>query len=431
MALFPFPPQVFSYPMDPINLGMLQTLVLLANITISCLQIVAAVGLSYYYLLLVASTAKSHMVEPDNQPNKSFAIAIPAHNEEAVLAKTVQTLKNQRYTSHLFDIYVIADHCDDNTAEIARRSGAICYERSEEPRGRKAYALQWLLERILAGEKNYDALVIFDADSQVDSNFLQAMNHTLDRDHLVLQGKHVIANPQGGSFRGLAAVDMRLNNLLRNQAKQNLGLSCRLMGDAMCFATDVIRQHGWLAESLTEDREYALYLLTQGIQIGYVSDAVSFGQAAPGWREASSQRLRWYGGVFHIQKKFAFRLFKLGIQKSNWAALDQAVELLLPSFSVLALLSLCVAMIQWVWPSLRPLFLPQVSTGMALAWVIFPFLGLWLDKAPVAAFQSLLYSPIYLIWRLWLGFRARILRGRVQWVRTRRHEEATLQIPEA
>jgi cellulose synthase/poly-beta-1,6-N-acetylglucosamine synthase-like glycosyltransferase len=286
------------------------------------------------------------------------------------------------------------------------------------------------LERILASENDYDAIVIFDADSQVDPDFLNAMNRALIQGHTVLQGRHVIARPQENRFSGLAAVDMRLNNLLRNQARQNLDLSCRLMGDAMCFATKVIRQHGWPAESFVEDREYGLYLLTRGIRIGYVPEAESLGQAAPGWRNASAQRLRWYRGVFQLRKKYALELLRLGFKEWDWAALDQAVELLLPSFSTLVSLSILVVGVQWIWTSLRP-WLPQpVSIGSVLAWALFPFLALWADRAPAFAYRALLCSPWYLLWRLWIGFQARSRGRRARWIRTRRYEEIGVSTPE-
>lgn len=402
-----------------------------AGIVLSFVQILIAVGLGYYYLVLAASHPRSGTAGSDLPVRRSFAVAIPAHNEEAVLKETLRLLRRQDYPSHLFDVFVAADHCDDNTAEVACGGGAICLERDEGPRGRKAYALQWLLERILACGREYDALVIFDADSQVDAGFLQAMDRALTSERPVLQGRHVIANPEASGFSGLAAVDMRLNNLLRNQAKQNLGLSCRLMGDAMCFSLGVVRQYGWPADSLGEDREYGLYLLTQGIRVGYVPEAISVGQAAPGWGEASTQRLRWYGGLFEIQRRFALKLLKLGVLRRDWAALDKAIELLLPSFSVLALLSVCVAGIQGVWSSLSSLFSLPVSIGAVLAWILFPFLALWIDRAPASSYRVLLYSPLYLLWRLGLGLRARVLGEQVRWVRTRRHEEVRAEVRES
>jgi cellulose synthase/poly-beta-1,6-N-acetylglucosamine synthase-like glycosyltransferase len=393
------------------------------SILLSLVQLLVLAGTVYYLFLLLAAAWPRREEEGGTARERAFAVMIPAHNEASTLGETLRRLQAQNYPSHLFDVFVVADHCTDDTAEVARANGAMCYERDVSPRGRKAYALQWLLERVLAHEREYEALVIFDADSRVDPHFFRAMNRALEGERPVLQGRHVIANPEGNRFAGLADVDMRLNNLLRNQAHHNLGLSCRLMGDGMCFALDVLREHGWPAESLGEDREYGLYLLTQGIRIGYVPNAVSVGQAAPGWKQASTQRLRWYGGVAHIQRRFALHLLSLGLLEGNFAALDQAVELLLPSISLLALGSLGLALFQWLVPSLDLLLPLPITLAMAISWVLLPFLALVIDGAPASAYRSLLFAPLYVMWRLGMGLRARLMGGRIPWVRTRRREE--------
>ena len=69
--------------------------------------------------------------------NHKFMAIIPAHNEENVVANLVKSLKAQNYPKELFDIYVIADNCTDNTAEIARNAGAIEYERFDEENRRR------------------------------------------------------------------------------------------------------------------------------------------------------------------------------------------------------------------------------------------------------------------------------------------------------
>ena len=61
--------------------------------------------------------------------NHRFMAIIPAHNEEAVVGNLIDSLKKQNYDKDLYDIYVIADNCTDNTAKIAREAGAIVYER--------------------------------------------------------------------------------------------------------------------------------------------------------------------------------------------------------------------------------------------------------------------------------------------------------------
>ena len=61
--------------------------------------------------------------------NHKFMALVPAHNEAAVVGNLIESLKNQNYPKELLDIYVIADNCTDNTAQIARDAGAIVYER--------------------------------------------------------------------------------------------------------------------------------------------------------------------------------------------------------------------------------------------------------------------------------------------------------------
>jgi hypothetical protein len=58
-----------------------------------------------------------------------------------------------------------------------------------------------------------------------------------------------------------------------------------------------------------------------------------------------------------------------------------------------------------------------------LAWIVFPFLGLLADGAPASEYQAIVYGPFYLLWRLYLEFKARVRGGRVEWVRTRRSQE--------
>ena len=64
----------------------------------------------------------------EDKDHKFMAI-IPAHNEESVIKNLIESLNNQDYPKELLDIYVIADNCTDNTAQVAKEAGAIVYER--------------------------------------------------------------------------------------------------------------------------------------------------------------------------------------------------------------------------------------------------------------------------------------------------------------
>ena len=83
-------------------------------------------------------------------PQKSFAVIVAAHNEKAVIGQLITNLQELEYPKELYDIYVIADNCSDNTAEIARNAGAIVCERTHPTKKSKGFALEWMFEKLFA-----------------------------------------------------------------------------------------------------------------------------------------------------------------------------------------------------------------------------------------------------------------------------------------
>jgi 1,2-diacylglycerol 3-beta-glucosyltransferase len=400
----------------------------IASVLLSMVQCVLLFCLAYQYLLALASIKQPSVAVGSSRPCRRFAIAIPAHDEARVLPATLAQLRRQDYPIDLFDVHVVADHCSDSTAEVARRSGAAVHERYGPPKGRKAYALKWLLDRLLDEHPGYDAVAVFDADSQVASNFLQIMDGHLRTGAQVLQGQHIVSNPGDSMLAAIAAVDMRLNNRLRNQSRRNLGSSCRLMGDAMVFDAQVLRTLGWQGESLTEDREYGYQLMLNGFRVQYVPEAQSYGQAAGGWRQALPQRLRWYQGIAAMQRRLAGRLLSGALRARSAALFDGAIELLMPSYSFLLAASALnlglVLALEATAPGAKTLLSFAGSVLLLAAWTSYPVIGLLIDRAPLWAFRALLIGPPYLIWRLWLSVLARTRGDRIDWVRTQRREEA-------
>ncbi|MBR3624068.1 MAG: glycosyltransferase, partial [Selenomonadaceae bacterium] len=108
-------------------------------------------------------------------PKSTFAVIVAAHNESAVIGELVDNLSNLNYPRKLYDIFVIADNCDDNTAEVAKNGGAIVYERRDETKKSKGFALEWMFDKLFKMEKTYDGVVIFDADNLVHPDFLMEM----------------------------------------------------------------------------------------------------------------------------------------------------------------------------------------------------------------------------------------------------------------
>ena len=228
-----------------------------------------------------------------------FMAIIPAHNEEAVVANLVESLKNQTYNKELYDIYVIADNCTDNTAKVAKEAGAIVYERFDEEHKTKGYALNWFLKQKIEENAPYDAFFIFDADNIVDKDFIKNMNKKLCQGEDVVQGYRDIKNPTDSWITAGYAIFYWTMHRFYHLARYNLGLSPLLNGTGFMVKFDVVKPNGWDTETLTEDIEFSLKRIIAGKRLGWATDAIVYDEQPVGFKQSWSQRSRWTVG--HIQ----------------------------------------------------------------------------------------------------------------------------------
>jgi cellulose synthase/poly-beta-1,6-N-acetylglucosamine synthase-like glycosyltransferase len=375
-----------------------------------------------YLLLLALSSWRSiqyrEITEP--QPSQRFAIVVPAHNEESVIGHTVTQLRNLDYPGSLFDIHIIADYCNDKTAVTAQAAGAFVHERSEGPRAGKGAALSWLFRKILT-DNRYDAIVIFDADTRGDPNFLRVMDSCLARGAQVVQGQHIISNPEGGWFPALTAAMFLVDNRFQNLGRSNLGWSAKNMGDSICFRAEVLRQTGW-GEGLTEDYQLRQRLLLEGIKIIYEPRVKGYGEAPLSWQQARAQRARWLRGTRDASQHFARRLLIEGVRHRDGALLDGALQAYFPSYSTLTLISMTLLILQfmvnWLIQPLFPLVLVAMWGLVAGLLFLYPLFGLALEGAPGRAYLAILSGPFYILWRTWLAFASRFSGKQIVWIRT-------------
>jgi cellulose synthase/poly-beta-1,6-N-acetylglucosamine synthase-like glycosyltransferase len=376
-------------------------------------------------MLLAGSSIRSaKKADVENRtPSTRFTIVIPAHNEVRVIKDTVNRLSALDYPTHLFSIHVLADHCSDGTAEVARYTGAVVHERNEGPRSGKGAALSWLFRRILDKDQ-CDAIAIFDADTRVDPKFLRIMDWRLAKGDQVIQGQHIISNPDRGWYPALTWAMFIIDNRFQNLGRSNLGLSAKNMGDSICFKVDVLRKLGW-GEGLTEDYYLRQKLLLEGIRIAYEPAAIGYGEAPLTFTQAQAQRARWLRGTRDSSHLFVKRLLLEGIKKRSLAMLDGAIQASLPSYSTMSLLSwlgLIISAIQLlIFHLLDTTFLiPLIGAWITVVGMllVYPLVGLALERAPVKAYLVVLLGPYFILWRTWLAFITRFRRTQITWIRT-------------
>ncbi len=374
------------------------------------------------YWLALALAAIRRPVRPalsSRRPATRFAIAIPAHNEASVIAATVGRLSGLDYPADLFDIHVVADHCSDNTAALAREAGSGVHERTHGERLGKGAALAWLFERIV--DERYDAVVVFDSDTQVEADFLRLMEARLAQGAQVIQGQHIIRNPGSGWFPALTWAMFLIDNRFQNLGRANLGWSAKHMGDSICFRAEVLRRLGW-GEGLTEDYQFRQRLLLAGIKIDYEPFARGYGEAPRTWAQARAQRARWLRGTRMASRELAGRLLVEAIRRRDLALLDGALQAYLPSYStvtvVCAIALLAQILSNWLGVAVVPAALIYAWAGACAALFLYPLFGLALERAPASAYLVILTGPLFVLWRTALAITSRSTRRPAVWIRT-------------
>lgn len=234
----------------------------LFNIIMIPVQVIIIFFTFYYFVLamfgLYRKREKKILI-----PEKSFALVVSAYNEEAVIGQLVDNLLKLDYPKELYDVFVVADNCTDKTALIARNAGAIVYQRFNNEKRGKGYALEWLFHRIFKIERQYDAVIIFDADNLVNQSFLIEMNSKLCQGEKIIQCYLDSKNPFDTWVTNAFSITFWLSNRMLQLARCNTGILSNILGGTgMCIDMNVLKKIGWGATSLTEDLEFTMKALT-------------------------------------------------------------------------------------------------------------------------------------------------------------------------
>ncbi|MBO5247894.1 MAG: glycosyltransferase, partial [Clostridia bacterium] len=119
------------------------------------------------FYILVAFCRKRKAKNADDVKQHKYGFLIAARNEASVIAQLIDSIHQQDYPKELIHIFVIADNCTDNTAQVARDAGAVVYERQNQDLVGKGYALDFGLKSIERdfGDQNIEGFFVFDADN--------------------------------------------------------------------------------------------------------------------------------------------------------------------------------------------------------------------------------------------------------------------------
>jgi 1,2-diacylglycerol 3-beta-glucosyltransferase len=315
---------------------------------------------------------------------------------------------------------VVADNCTDATAEVARAEGAEVLERRDAQRRGKGHALAWAFERLLA-DPEIGVVCVIDADCQVSGNLLSALGGRIGAGAEAAQAAYLFERPQASTGAALRWAGFALFNVVRPMGRERLGLSAGLLGTGMAFSRGLLTRSPWRAFSFAEDREQHMRWVLDGARVAFVANAEVRSLPSLTTIGRDAQERRWESGRGQLARSFAPRLLARGLMHGDVAALDAALEPLLPSQSLLAAVSIAAIAAASAAGRTRLRILAGVA---ALGQTTYVVGGLVSVRAPASVWRALLHSPAFVARRIGL-LAGQVLRGGPsEWQRTPRSTDS-------
>ncbi len=303
-----------------------------------------------FFYLFVALWVKPRRFEPV-LPTRRYAVVIAARNEAAVLPMLIDSIKHQTYPEALTEIFVVADNCTDDTAAAARRAGATVFERCDQTRVGKGYALAFLFDRIRESRGLYafDGYLFFDADNVLRPDFIEQMSYAHAAGYRVITSYRNSKN-YGKSWisAGYSLWFLRESRHLQNP-RAILSCSAAISGTGFLVDRAVIEQYGgWRHFLLTEDIEFTADCILHGECIGYCHAAELFDEQPETLAQSWRQRKRWAKGMFQVIRHYGKGLLA-GALRFRWSSFDMLMNIT-PAFvlsSVQLIATLFLLLLNW------------------------------------------------------------------------------------
>lgn len=282
-----------------------------------------AVCFFYQFIFFIIGYVRNEVKIPKAKKQHTYAFFIAAHNEEAVIANLVQSIKAQDYPSELIDIFVVADACTDETAARAREAGAIVYERNDLARKGKSWVMDYGFDRILNEYPGkHEAFIIFDADNLLAPDYVTIMNDAFDQGYLALTSYRNSKNFGSSWISAAYSIWFLREARFLNNARMLCGTSCAVSGSGYLVSSKIVEaMHGWDFHTLTEDIQFSTFCAVHGIQIGY-APAEFFDEQPLTLSASIKQRRRWVKGFYQVFFTYGGQLGQAIAKRRSFAAYD-------------------------------------------------------------------------------------------------------------
>ena len=225
------------------------------------------------------------------------SVMIPAHNEESVIAGTVARVFEMTYPN--YEVIVIDDRSTDNTASVIKdlekqyngRLKTLIRSNDAFP-GKSAVLNDALL--IAKGE----AILVFDADAQMDSDFLTNLVYELQpKDVGAVQARKVVKNRDENILTRCQNNEMTIDTSCQ-VARDAVKGAVELRGNGELIKREALEDiGGWNNYTITDDLDMSTRLHIKGWDVRFCKDTVVYEEGIMYLMPLYRQRRRWLEGT--------------------------------------------------------------------------------------------------------------------------------------
>ncbi|MDH6350909.1 glycosyltransferase [Brevibacillus sp. 1238] len=254
----------------------------------------------------VSRQSKEELVIPTEMDAfPAVTILVPAHNEELVIAATVEHILRLNYPADKLQVIVIADNCTDQTAQIVRavhgkpefsQRNLTVLERTGK--GGKSGALNDAF-KLATGEW----ICVYDADAAPEKNALAFLiQKALEQPERygAVFGRNKARNRDQTLLTQFINLELVTMHRVYHTGLWELFQLGSIPGTNFIVKSSLIAElGGWDEQSLTEDTAISFEILKRGQLIALAPQAEAYQQEPEKLDVYMKQRQRWAMGNYH------------------------------------------------------------------------------------------------------------------------------------
>ncbi|MDE9364405.1 glycosyltransferase family 2 protein [Luteipulveratus sp. YIM 133132] len=271
------------------------------------------------------------LIPAHNEGTRRAAAAVGRHAAGATYAPITDTLKSlRRQTVQPYRVVVIADNCTDDTARLAWDAGAEVFVTVDNVHKKAGGLNQWL-DLHLSSRRDTDTIMVMDADSALNDDFLEHALGYIDRGYHAVGG--IFLGKEGGGLVGMYQRN-EYARYARDVARKG-GRTLVLTGTATVFTArclkDVVKgrstgripdtgrvSHVYDTKALTEDNELTFALLHLGYEIIAPPECGLRTEVMETWEALRLQRFRWKRGAIENNNHYGLTRYTAKYQFLQW-----------------------------------------------------------------------------------------------------------------